>query len=97
VRAQTAVSHLSFGPDDLKAQAVRHAPHNSTGFTINALGSGWWHCSDGGSVSFHLCCRECLEVRCRSASIPVDGRWDGLDRRGLCRTDKIVKVKITDT
>lgn len=36
-------------------------------------------------------------MRCRSASIPVDGKWDKLDRRGLCLNDKIVKVKITDT
>ncbi len=41
--------------------------------------------------------RECLEVKCRSASIPVDGEWDKLDRKGVCLNDKIVKVKITDT
>ena len=46
---------------------------------------------------FLSCYRECLEVKCRSASIPVDGEWDKLDRTGLCLNDKIVKVKITDT
>jgi hypothetical protein len=44
-----------------------------------------------------VCCRDCLEVRCRSAGIPVGGEWDKLDRRNVCRNDKIVKVKITDT
>ena len=36
-------------------------------------------------------------MKCRSASIPVDGEWDKLDRKGVCLNDKIVKVKITDT
>ncbi len=40
-------------------------------------------------------CRECLEVKCRSASIPAGGST--LDRTGLCLSDKSVKVKIVDT
>lgn len=43
------------------------------------------------------CCRECLEVKCRSAMVPVDGNWKGLDRRGVCLNDKVVKVMIADT
>jgi len=41
-------------------------------------------------------CRECLEVKCRSASVP-DGGGDTLNRTGLCLNDKSVKVKIVDT
>jgi hypothetical protein len=41
-------------------------------------------------------CGECLEVKCRSASIP-DGSGGTLDRKGLCLNNKSVKVKIVDT
>lgn len=41
-------------------------------------------------------CGRCLEVKCRSASIP-DMNGAQLDRHGLCKNDKSVKVKVVDT